>query len=561
VNKQLNTLIKLITLDIVFIIILMSFLEVFLISIFLSIFSENNIDIFNIFDFLKKISTSMEGVYLLSILFIIFNISSMLYLQMILIKKSQTTASTITKLIFRQEINDSSIKNDFHSSEVNKILLESVIRFSDGIVLPLYSMLQKLTAAFFIVIIIFYYSLYSSLIFIIGFSIFLLIINKFINKIFSNNNPKISELSLIRSKIISDGVSGKEMIFSYGKQFFWEKLLSKSNTHLFKLRAQNAWLLTVPRALIEALIPILLAVYFILKNSFDVQIMTIYELVPSIVIFFRLAPLLQLANANYNNLKSNKYALDELKRYHYLFAELHKNFKDVDKLNFNRKITDCKSIELNDVSLDIEAGKIEYPNLKLEKGKIYVVSGPSGVGKSLLLTLLTGQIQPHSGEIKFSDGINENEFDLCKLDYRIMRQKDFLFSGTVAENIIFDDFLDLQREQLLAKLFAQLNLGPQITLQTSINENASNISGGQAQRLHFIRCMSKPSSIYLLDEPSSALNLELENKMIKILKEMSVKSIVVIVSHSSNPQLDKFEQIKLYESNAQNIKNKSIGEV
>jgi len=190
-----------------------------------------------------------------------------------------------------------------------------------------------------------------------------------------------------------------------------------------------------------------------------------------------------------------------------------------------------------------------------------VVSGPSGVGKSLLLTLLTGQIQPHSGEIKFSDGINENEFDLCKLDYRIMRQKDFLFSGTVAENIIFDDFLDLQREQLLAKLFAQLNLGPQITLQTSINENASNISGGQAQRLHFIRCMSKPSSIYLLDEPSSALNLELENKMIKILKEMSVKSIVVIVSHSSNPQLDKFEQIKLYESNAQNIKNKSIGEV
>ena len=485
----------------------------------------------------------------------------MLYLQMILIKKSQTTASTITKLIFRQEINDSSIKNDFHSSEVNKILLESVIRFSDGIVLPLYSMLQKLTAAFFIVIIIFYYSLYSSLIFIIGFSIFLLIINKFINNIFSNNNPKISELSLIRSKIISDGVSGKEMIFSYGKQFFWEKLLSKSNTHLFKLRAQNAWLLTVPRALIEALIPILLAVYFILKNSFDVQIMTIYELVPSIVIFFRLAPLLQLANANYNNLKSNKYALDELKRYHYLFAELHKNFKDADKLNFNRKLTDCKSIELNDVSLDIEAGKIEYPNLKLEKGKIYVVSGPSGVGKSLLLTLLTGQIQPHSGEIKFSDGINENEFDLCKLDYRIMRQKDFLFSGTVAENIIFDDFLDLQREQLLAKLFAQLNLGPQITLQTSINENASNISGGQAQRLHFIRCMSKPSSIYLLDEPSSALNLELENKMIKILKEMSVKSIVVIVSHSSNPQLDKFEQIKLYESNAQNIKNKSIGEV
>ena len=125
---------------------------------------------------------------------------------------------------------------------------------------------------------------------------------------------------------------------------------------------------------------------------------------------------------------------------------------------FNRKITDCKSIELNDVSLDIEAGKIEYPNLKLEKGKIYVVSGPSGVGKSLLLTLLTGQIQPHSGEIKFSDGINENEFDLCKLDYRIMRQKDFLFSGTVAENIIFYDFLDLQREQLLAKLFAQLNL-------------------------------------------------------------------------------------------------------
>ena len=553
-NKQLNTLIKLITLDIVFIIIVMSFLEVFLISIFLSIFSENNIDIFNIFSFLKKISTSMDGVYLLSIFFIFLNISLMLYLQMILIKKSQTTASNITKLIFRKEINDSSIKNDLHSSEVNKILLESVIRFSDGIVLPLYSMVQKLTAAFLIVIIIFHYSLYFSLIFIIGFSFFLLIINKFINKIFSNNNPKISELSLLRSKIISDGVSGKEMIFSYGKQFFWEKLLSKPNTHLFKLRAQNAWLLTVPRALIEALIPTLLAIYFILKNSFDIQTMTISELVPSIVIFFRLAPLLQLANANYNNLKSNKYALDELKRYHYLFADLHKDLKNVDKLNFNRKLSDCKSIELKDVSLDIEAGKIEYPDLKLEKGKIYVVSGPSGVGKSLLLTLLTGQIQPHSGEIKFLDGINENGFDLCKLDYRIMRQKDFLFSGTVAENIIFDDFLDFQREKLLAKLFAQLNLGPQITLQTNIDENASNISGGQAQRLHFIRCMSKPSSIYLLDEPSSALNLELENKMIKILKEISVKSIVVIISHSSNPQLEKFEQIKLYESNVQKYK-------
>ena len=559
-NKQFNTLLKLITPDVIFIFIIMSFLEVFLISIFLSIFSENNIDIFNIFYFIKIISPSKEFAYLFSIFFILFNISSILYFQLVLIKKSQISASNLTELIFRKEINEYGIVNDLHSSETNKILLESVIRFSDGIVLPLYSLIQKLTAALLIIVIIFYYSLYYSLFFILGFSLFLMFINNFINKIFAKNNPKISELSLLRSKIISDGVSGKEMILSYRKQSFWEKLLSEPNVNLFKLRAQNAWLLTIPRALIEALIPTVFVMYFILKNTFDIEVVKITDVVPSIIIFFRLAPLLQLANANYNNLKSNKYALDELQRYHNLFDDLNRKPMSNGKCKSTEKLTSCKSINLYDLSIEIEGTQLHYPDMNLKMGKIYVVSGPSGVGKSLLLSLITGQIKPLKGQINYLNYQDDIILNPNEIDYRIMRQNDFLFSGTVAENIIFDDTLDTARKKLLSKLFIKLNLSPEITLQTNIDENANNISGGQAQRLHFIRCVSKPSSIYLLDEPSSALNSELENKMIEILEDLCVDSLVIIVSHSSNTLLNKFEQINLTGLESQSKKSQNFGE-
>ena len=147
---------------------------------------------------------------------------------------------------------------------------------------------------------------------------------------------------------------------------------------------------------------------------------------------------------------------------------------------------------LRDISLDVA------------EGELLVVIGPSGSGKSSLLRCVTRLNEIESGSI-YLDG--ESIYDMPVTELRrqvgMMFQKTAAFEGTVADNIAFGARL---RGETLSRA-AILDLMAQVSLEAELADKpASDLSGGQEQRLSIARALSLNPSLLLLDEPTSSLD-------------------------------------------------------
>lgn len=162
--------------------------------------------------------------------------------------------------------------------------------------------------------------------------------------------------------------------------------------------------------------------------------------------------------------------------------------------------------------------------LKLEKGKLYLIKGENGAGKSTLLNLILGIYRPDSGVIYYNE---ENMVTLDVLNLRekcisFCEQEPYLIKGTIRENLNGG-----KPHTRLLDFVGKLENG----YETIVDNTASNLSGGQKQRIALARALWKKAELYILDEPTNALDVQ----AIKILKEELLlrrnNSIIVIVSH------------------------------
>ena len=163
-------------------------------------------------------------------------------------------------------------------------------------------------------------------------------------------------------------------------------------------------------------------------------------------------------------------------------------------------------------------------NIKIEKNKITGIKGKSGIGKSTLLKLLLGLYIPKNGKITI-DNIEISNFNKKYYYDKIISyvgQEPELLNNTTRSNILIDE------NNYDRFLFNMLN-----ELYNDIITNGENLSGGQKQRLAICRGIMKKSKILLLDEPSSALDLNNEKKLMKILKNIidNYNITIIIVSH------------------------------
>ena len=134
-------------------------------------------------------------------------------------------------------------------------------------------------------------------------------------------------------------------------------------------------------------------------------------------------------------------------------------------------------------------------NVKLEKGKLYVVIGMVGSGKSSLLSSILGEINVVEGAIRVNGSIS------------YVGQDAWVFGATVRQNILFGQEFDRQRYQRVVKAcslfkdFAQFPEGD----HTVVGERGSSLSGGQKARINLARAVYRQADIYLLDDPLSAV--------------------------------------------------------
>jgi ATP-binding cassette subfamily C protein LapB len=204
--------------------------------------------------------------------------------------------------------------------------------------------------------------------------------------------------------------------------------------------------------------------------------------------------------------------------------------------------TKPKSIEFMDVQYAYEGAQInqvDVPSFAVESGERIAILGKIGSGKSTLLKMLAGLYKPSQGLIKFDSA------EIWSLDKRYLNrhigylpQQAELFKGTLLDNISMNRKIsDTRILDIVNKL--ELN---QITdrnekgLDLSINEGGSGLSGGQRQMVALARIFAQAPSIWLLDEPTSSIDQELQ-KVFKeqLSSELSDTDILVFSTH--NPKL------------------------
>ena len=170
-------------------------------------------------------------------------------------------------------------------------------------------------------------------------------------------------------------------------------------------------------------------------------------------------------------------------------------------------------------------------NLIIPNNIITGISGCSGKGKSTLIKILLG-LYTYEGEITI-DNINIKDFDYSYYYNNIISyvgQEPVLYSGSIYKNLISNlDEKEIDNE-LLNNLIEKLNI-------SNLIENSSNeLSGGEKQRLSICRAFLRKPKILLLDEPTSSLDSNNENKVLELIKEVNdiYKITIIMVSHSKN---------------------------
>lgn len=180
-------------------------------------------------------------------------------------------------------------------------------------------------------------------------------------------------------------------------------------------------------------------------------------------------------------------------------------------------------------------------SFSLEKGCFAVVAGPSGIGKSTLLKLLLGVIVPQSGQLYLEcpEGNVPLDRSTRKL-FAYVPQGNLLLSGTIRENLTVvrpqateEEIRDAVYASTMDEFLPQLPLG----LDTPLGESGMGLSEGQAQRLAIARAVLGGAPIMLLDECTSALDAETEQKVLRRLKALPDRTCIAVTHRPAAMEL------------------------
>lgn len=199
---------------------------------------------------------------------------------------------------------------------------------------------------------------------------------------------------------------------------------------------------------------------------------------------------------------------------------------------------DSKDTEMffNNVSFSYDGKKetLKDINMSIKENSFVSIVGKSGSGKSTIARLLTLSNKGYSGSIKIGNKeLSEINEDNLMNHITLVDHNSYLFKGTVEDNLKMADE-NLSEDKMNGALKA-VDLYDffkgEDGLNTSIMEKASNLSGGQRQRLAIARAMLHNGDIYIFDEATSNVDVESEESIMKVIRNISKTKTVVLISH------------------------------
>ena len=215
-----------------------------------------------------------------------------------------------------------------------------------------------------------------------------------------------------------------------------------------------------------------------------------------------------------------------------------KIFRLLDLPEAEEKKADCPKgdIVCRDLhfSYDNDREILSGVNMTFKRGAFTAIVGESGCGKSTISAILTGRNKGYGGSVSVGETeLSEiREADLME-NITYISHQNYLFKGTVRDNLLMGkpDASDSELWEVLERVNLADFVRNEKGLDTGLSEKASNLSGGQCQRLALARALLHDSPIYIFDEATSNIDVESENDIMNEIQNLAESKTVILISH------------------------------
>jgi ATP-binding cassette, subfamily B, bacterial PglK len=444
----------------------------------------------------------------------IFILSSNKYISQLIYRLKYEFASRLFSSYVSLDYQDKIKKDD---AEIIRNLTNEINQLVNNIVIPLMILFSELILVFSLASIFLYLYPLIAVYIALALSIPIIVFKFFIK-------DRISEWGKIRMlcdhriiKKISEGLNGFVDLKIYNIQSFFINDYQQNLKNSTETEAKQYFLSQVPRISLDTLFVLVILLSIIFSDYFNLgdDAGSIFGLL--VVIGIRVLPSIGRLAHCVQALKYGGHVLD-------IFLEIStKVTKQCDSF------TEWKIINLVNVTKTVEDRLIlDKQSFEIKRGDKILITGPSGSGKSTLMNLLCGLLPSSGGSIdvdgKRINGENAGWFE----EISFVKQQSYIIDASLIDNIsiVSETF----NKKLLYQIIDLLELND-LLLHSTLGENGLNISGGQRQRVSIARALYKDSSIIFLDEPTSALNAELADKIMNSLL-CNVNKTIVCISHT-----------------------------
>ena len=479
-----------------------------------------------------------ENIFLVATLILIFSSIFVAFMRLLLLwlttKVSISIGSDISYEAYKRTLYQPYI---IHISRNTSNVIATISTKTNTVIynaiLPTLHILSSLMIASSMILTLLFLNAKITLIALLFFALFYFLIVFLIRNVLQKKGETISNNQNLLIKSLQEGLSGIRDILIDGSQSFFLKYFKKADFGLRRAQGFNYFLGQSPRYIMESSAIIFIAVLAYKFSSSDGSEKSI---LPSLGVLAlaaqKLLPIMQQIFVSWTSLQSGKAGLNDI----LLLLN-----QQMPKKNIRSKdIFFRKAITLKDISFRYSKDDqwiLHKVNLEIKRGQIVGFIGKTGGGKSTLIDIIMGLLEPSKGSI-FIDGIVLNQSNSRSWKAHISHVPQFIFlaDSSIKENIAFglpveeisDDLINYAAEK--AQLLDFVNSLPK-GFDTIIGERGMRLSGGQRQRIGIARALYKKSEIIILDEATSSLDNETESSVMNGLEEIQGDITLIVIAH------------------------------
>ena len=430
------------------------------------------------------------------------------------------------------------------SSELIRNTYQGTTKLVNGIVLPVLSMITETLLAVSLLVTLIVLAPQAMLITSIGLGLTLFFIQRFVRPRLQDFSRETEAASAESIGAIQQALGGIRDIKLLQREDAFARVHLRARLTISRVGYKSTVLSSLsPLAIETALILAIIAV-FVLTTTGDGSVeRTLATLAVFAYVGLRLQPILQRMVGFINTLNKNQAAVDILTEDRRIIKDWQDSVAAEDLRNGanvrdGRRFSDAILFDGVDFSYAQDGPPVlQDVTVEIRHGDFVGICGPTGGGKSTLVDLLIGLLQPTSGAVRV-DGVALGRRPLWWWDQLgVVSQNVFLTDDTLRNNIAFGEQTDgTIDEERLARCIERAQLAPVIAqlahgLDTFVGERGVRLSGGQRQRVAIARALYREPEVLVLDEGTSALDGATERALVAAIDAATHERTLIAIAH------------------------------